>query len=56
MGDVYSKATKVIVWLGESTRESDLAIKFIKDFFRISGKSLFRDSTFNRKMRQFKSE
>lgn len=31
MADIYSKASNVIIWLGEADRDSDLAMKFIQE-------------------------
>jgi len=35
MGGVYSKATRVIIWLGEETALSNSVISFLKDYHRI---------------------
>jgi hypothetical protein len=35
MGDVYSKAKRVIIWLGEHSTESDFAMSFLSDYSTI---------------------
>jgi hypothetical protein len=36
MGDIYRKATKVLIWLGEGSPEGDQAMKFLSDLSRKS--------------------
>jgi len=35
MGDIYSKAKRVVIWLGEETVESDYLMSFLKTYYRI---------------------
>jgi len=52
MGDVYSQARRVVIWIGESTQVSDDAMQFLKDVVRVSQKKHFRNYSLKRKMRQ----
>ena len=36
MGDVYSKADKVIIWLGEASSWSDFTMSFFNDYYDFS--------------------
>ncbi|KAE9367148.1 HET-domain-containing protein [Stipitochalara longipes BDJ] len=35
MGDIYSRARKVLIWLGEESPESDFVMSFFKTYYRI---------------------
>jgi len=50
MRDVYSKARTVIIWLGEATPDSALAIQLLKDVVRVAQKKHFRDYSMKRIM------
>ena len=46
MGDVYSKARRVILWLGEESTFSDFTISFLKSYHKVLKKKClgpFRD-------------
>jgi Heterokaryon incompatibility protein (HET) len=42
MGEIYKKARRVLVWLGESTPEKQLAVSYLQPFARLSIKYLLR--------------
>jgi hypothetical protein len=37
MGSIYKKASRVVVWLGQGTKESDRALKFLTNVARMKG-------------------
>ena len=49
IGEIYGQAKQVIVWLGESTPQSEIAFKYFKGVYdiRLTGK-LFGESTTSR--------
>jgi hypothetical protein len=58
MGDVYSKARKVILWLGEESTFSDFTISFLKSYHKVlKTKWLgpFRRRRLNEKRKEFLS-
>lgn len=59
MGGVYSKATRVIIWLGEETALSNSVISFLKDYHRILTRKWllpFRGRLLDKKEREFESK
>ena len=54
MGDVYARARRVVIWLGEATAESDLAITLMRDVVRASQQKRFRGYAVKRKMKKLK--
>jgi hypothetical protein len=58
MGDVYSKARRVILWLGEESTFSDFAISFLKSYHKVLKKKWlgpFRRRRLKEKRKEFLS-
>jgi hypothetical protein len=57
MGDVHSKAMRVVIWLGEATSQSDFTMSFLKDFHRILRRKWlapFRGRLLDKKIKELK--
>jgi hypothetical protein len=58
MGDVYSKARRVILWLGEESTFSDFTISFLKSYHKVLKKKWlgpFRRRRLKEKRKEFLS-
>jgi hypothetical protein len=59
MGDIYSQATRVIIWLGEASPQSDFAISFMNDLdriFKMKWLGPFRSRLLDKKIMELQSK